>query len=240
MRQPCGRGNLYHPQAKRCFRIGSRGPCAKNLIFTFDFNTRPSIDGISYNGMCRCSRKNCEENELDNVIFCDRTKGLIRYKNGCHKMYTQGPCFRGSWLVPRREGKQEIFSDRNAERVGLCECIPGYTKSFRSIGDKNMTVCLSPTVLLADYMNKNYEISQSTNTKWWVSMMCSTNVMLIFKFVYNKCVYNYLFSFSQKKFLGNLWVRCDCKYVILKLHENQMNRIVIKQYQYLYAMDSNH
>lgn len=81
-------------------------------------------------------------------------------------MYTQGPCFRGSWLVPRREGKQEIFSDRNAERVGLCECIPGYTKSFRSIGDKNMTVCLSPTVLLADYMNKNYEISQSTNTKW--------------------------------------------------------------------------
>lgn len=164
--QPCTRGYLYHPQAKRCYRIGSRTPCIKHLIFTFDFNTRPSIDGISYNGMCRCPKKNCDENQLDNAIFCDKTKGLIKYKNGCHKMYTQGPCFRGSWLVPQREGKRELFSDVGLERVGLCECIPGYTKGFRSVGDKNMTVCLSPTVLVADYMNKNYELIQNASANW--------------------------------------------------------------------------
>lgn len=81
-------------------------------------------------------------------------------------MYTQGPCFRGSWLVPQRKGREELFSDGGSERVGLCECIPGYTKSFRNVGDRNVTLCLSPTVIVADYMNKNYEIAQFASTRW--------------------------------------------------------------------------
>lgn len=81
-------------------------------------------------------------------------------------MYTQGPCFRGSWLVPQREGKQDLYNDGSAERMGICECIPGYKRSFRSVGDKNVTVCLSPTVMVADYMNKNYELVQITGKNW--------------------------------------------------------------------------
>lgn len=81
-------------------------------------------------------------------------------------MYTQGPCYRGSWLVPQREGRQELFGDGTTESVGLCECIPGYAKSLRSVGGKNVTICLSPTVIVADYMNKKYEIAQVARIKW--------------------------------------------------------------------------
>ncbi|KAJ8963919.1 hypothetical protein NQ314_005247 [Rhamnusium bicolor] len=152
--QPCRRGHLYFPEEKHCYRIGSQGPCSKNHIVTFDFNTRPSVDGISYNGLCVCEKKDCNI-ETTSTIKCDRTKGMVRYNNECHKMYMQGPCPRGSWLVPMRQGKEELFTNGNGERFGVCECIPGYMRTVRTSEHTNITVCMSPTVILADFLNRN-------------------------------------------------------------------------------------
>ncbi|XP_023030159.2 uncharacterized protein [Leptinotarsa decemlineata] len=168
--QPCERGYLYFPADRSCHRIGHRGPCPRNRIITFDFNTRPSVDGISYNGICACEKRDCSNEQNTNQqtterVRCDRTKGLIRFGNECHKMYTQGPCFRGSWLVPQRDGRegrqeQELFSEGWKERVGLCECIPGYRRSIRMVGQKNVTLCMSPTVMLAEYLNGTYTVAR--------------------------------------------------------------------------------
>nr|XP_023030160.1 uncharacterized protein LOC111518060 isoform X2 [Leptinotarsa decemlineata] len=168
--QPCERGYLYFPADRSCHRIGHRGPCPRNRIITYDFNTRPSVDGISYNGICACEKRDCSNEQNTNQqtterVRCDRTKGLIRFGNECHKMYTQGPCFRGSWLVPKRDGRegrqeQELFSEGWKERVGLCECIPGYRRSIRMVGQKNVTLCMSPTVMLAEYLNGTYTVAR--------------------------------------------------------------------------------
>ncbi|KAJ8984611.1 hypothetical protein NQ317_006073 [Molorchus minor] len=153
--QPCQRGHLYFPAEDRCFRIGSRGPCPKDLVVSFDFNTRPSVDGVSYNGVCTCRNKDCDV-ESAVTVRCDRSKGLVRYSNECHKMYTQGPCPRGSWLVPGRQGKEELYTDSGGEeRQAACECIPGYLRTVRTSEDKSVTVCLSPTVALAEYSGRN-------------------------------------------------------------------------------------
>ncbi|CAH1174289.1 unnamed protein product [Phaedon cochleariae] len=153
--QPCERGHLYFPELKRCHRIGTRGPCPSHAVVTFDFDTRPSVDGISYNGQCACTDKACSHEAGDRPA-CDRAKGLVRFGEECHKMYTQGPCFRGSWLVAEREGKQlELYTEHKGERVGVCECIPGYKRSVRTIGRREVTLCLAPTVMLAEYLNGN-------------------------------------------------------------------------------------
>lgn len=151
IRQPCERGSLYFPDENRCHRIGSRGPCSANRVVAFDFETRPSVDGISYNGVCACANKDCEPARE----YCDRTKGLVRYKGECHKMYTQGPCARGSWLVPKRNGREEVFGEGRKERMGMCECIPGYARKVRTIGNETVTLCASPAVVLAEYLNGN-------------------------------------------------------------------------------------
>ncbi|CAH1275763.1 unnamed protein product [Diabrotica balteata] len=151
IRQPCERGSLYFPDENKCYRIGIRGPCPTNRVVAFDFDTRPSIDGISYNGVCVCAKKDCEPM----IELCDRTKGLIRYKGQCHKMYTQGPCSRGSWLVPKRNGRDEVLEAGSKERLGVCECIPGYARKVRTIGNETVSVCMSPAVVLAEYLNAN-------------------------------------------------------------------------------------
>lgn len=151
IRQPCERGSLYFPDQNRCYRIGSRGPCSINRVVAFDFDTRPSVDGISYNGVCACAKQDCEPVRE----ICDRSKGMIRFKGECHKMYTQGPCSRGSWLVPKRNGRDEVFGEVTKERLGICECIPGYARKVRAVGNETVTVCMSPTVVLAEYLNGN-------------------------------------------------------------------------------------
>lgn len=167
MLQPCERGHLYFPDQKQCYRIGSRGPCNENFIVTFDFKTRPSIDGISYNGLCTCETKDCGTPTVTSVK-CDRTKGLVNYNKECHKMYMQGPCPRGSWLVPRRQSREELFSDGNGELSGYCECIPGYKRTVRASERKNVTVCISPEAILANYLNKNFTSAQVVKIKWGI------------------------------------------------------------------------
>ncbi|CAH1187486.1 unnamed protein product, partial [Phyllotreta striolata] len=151
-RQPCARGSLYFPDENRCHRVGARGPCSPDRVVAFDFEARPSVDGLSYNGVCACALTDCE----GVGEYCDRLKGLVRYRGECHKMYTRGPCARGSWLVPKRNGRDELFVDGTRERVGTCECIPGYARKSPSDGDAaTVTSCLSPAVALAEYLNGN-------------------------------------------------------------------------------------
>lgn len=151
---PCFKGELYFPEQERCYRIGTRGPCKNGQVVTFDFKTRPSLDGISYNGVCSCEKESgiCESDE--NV--CDGNSGantgMVLYKNKCYKLYTKGPCVRGAWLAPKRQKKEQIWTE-DGPKEGVCECMPGYVKSVRRYNEKKITECVSPTVILADYLN---------------------------------------------------------------------------------------
>ncbi|CAH1126193.1 unnamed protein product [Ceutorhynchus assimilis] len=147
--QPCQRGELYYPSDGKCYRIGSGGPCDKGKIISFDFKTRPSVDGVSYNGVCACGKRNCE-----GEIECDKSKGLTRYGDKCFKLYSQGPCAKGAWLVPRREGR-ELLTE-NELNGAMCECISGNVRRVRMIGNVHLTECLPQTALLAEFLNNNF------------------------------------------------------------------------------------
>lgn len=98
------------------------------------------------NGQCKEER-----------IICDRFNNMILFKNKCYKLYTQGPCVRGAWIVPKRQKKEELWDSNNNERKqAYCDCMPGYTRRTTVGNRRNTTECLSPTVILADYLNKNF------------------------------------------------------------------------------------
>lgn len=158
IKNPCGKGRLYFPDEKTCYRIGSPGPCALNKVVVFDFTVRPSIDGISYNGVCGCSGiiktldQKCEPDEIiEEKNPCQSTPGMVEINGGCFKLYTRGPCAEGLWLEPIKILK------RNDKRGVHCACRPGYTK-YESAG--GMTGCYAPSVGIARYLNgKNFSIS---------------------------------------------------------------------------------
>ncbi|KAH1020672.1 hypothetical protein HUJ04_010288 [Dendroctonus ponderosae] len=148
--QPCVRGELFFPQHSKCYKIGSWGPCDVGKILSFDFETRPSIDGLSYNGVCICQHPNCEIREDD--IECDRSKGLLKHGNKCFKIYSQGPCAKGAWLAPQREGKEPGTDKKDA----ICECMPGTVERVEKKDNSVIIECLSQAPLIAELFNKNY------------------------------------------------------------------------------------
>ncbi|XP_030747278.1 uncharacterized protein LOC115875873 isoform X2 [Sitophilus oryzae] len=179
--QPCEKGELYYPDEDSCFKIGSRGPCPAGRIISFDFDTRPSIDGVSYNGVCMCETKNCIDENAVNIsddkeqeigkeeermtkksrnkdiseenVKCDSDRGQIRYKSGCFKIYSHDPCEEGAWLVPTKRKEDEDF-------VGICECTPGHVKKEKIVENRLESECLSQTSILADYLKMNFTVSQ--------------------------------------------------------------------------------
>lgn len=75
----------------------------------------------------------------------------------CHKLYTQGPCENGEWLVARRVPRSrdgEFWGELNLSR-GRCECRPGYQKTSELEIDNLVTKskCLPPAVGLAKFLN---------------------------------------------------------------------------------------
>lgn len=161
---PCNKGDLYFPDKGQCYRIGTKGSCKNGQLVTFDFQTRPSLDGISYNGVCSCEKEsgNCKDNNI-----CDNSNGsgMILYKNKCYKLYTKGPCVRGAWLAPKRQKKEQIWTEERTKN-GICECMPGYVKSVRRYNEKKITECISPTVILADYLNNRSVFSVIKENNW--------------------------------------------------------------------------
>lgn len=138
--QPCARGYLFVARDRACHRVGTRGPCPRGHVVNFDFRTRPSIDGVSYNGVCACAKEGCSAGADDTT--CD--KGWIRYRGRCRKLYARGPCRAGAWIAPRRA---------SLGRDGACECVPGYVEQVNA---QNEVECAPPTVILAEYLNKTY------------------------------------------------------------------------------------
>lgn len=121
---------------------------------TFDFNTRPSVDGISYNGLCHCKTLSATS---DTCVMDEEEKGceggsdVVRYGKRCFRLYSQGPCQDGAWIAVKRQTK----SGHSSVKEGVCECMPGY-KERRTSKDGESVECVSPAVILAEFLNKNY------------------------------------------------------------------------------------
>ncbi|GBP48279.1 hypothetical protein EVAR_42999_1 [Eumeta japonica] len=114
---PCARGRLYVPERRRCDRPGAPEPCPAGEVVAFDFEARPSLDGISHNGVCACGGGVCARKE---VAACTARRGAAVFDGACHFLNTQGPCQEGSWLVQdqgnvrcryRTEGKNHTLYD---------------------------------------------------------------------------------------------------------------------------------
>lgn len=162
---PCKRGRLYFPQEKTCYKIGTKGPCPNGQIVLYDYNVKPSIDGISYNGVCGCTSimrnaGKCADNDSDN---CESTPGMVMINRSCYKLYTQGPCMAGEWLVAQRMPKSGLWEGRELRPKARCECRPGYKRIVESSEilelENNSLIspngCQPPTVSLAIFLNEN-------------------------------------------------------------------------------------
>lgn len=156
IKNPCGKGRLYFPEEKTCYRVGTQGPCNWQQVVVFDFTTRPSIDGISYNGACGCKGiiKNLDQQCLVEETHhaastCESTSGMIQMNGQCYKLYSRGPCGPGQWLEPRK------ITTRIDRRGAHCQCRPNYTKYESNDG---VIGCYAPSVGIARYLNgKNYK-----------------------------------------------------------------------------------
>lgn len=150
IKNPCEKGRLYFPQEKTCYRIGSQGPCHHSQVVIFDFTSRPSINGISYNGVCGCTGilvnldQKCDENYPPKSA-CDGTPDMVEVNGECHKLYTRGPCGPNQWLVPRRQPE--------TPRTAKCECKPGFTPYSDNETALGVSGCHSQSVQIARYLN---------------------------------------------------------------------------------------
>jgi hypothetical protein len=140
----------------------------------FEDAVRPSVDGISYRGMCGCSRatdkstqSQChmtyDESEVSEME-CDSKGGMVKLNETCYLLYTKGPCSTDQWLVPVRQGKQLYEQGgRKKQLKAICECRPGYKLTKTTVGRDVKTgsaiyieQCQSPSVMLARFLNQNY------------------------------------------------------------------------------------
>lgn len=160
IKNPCRKGYLFYPEHTQCYRIGEQGPCDLNQVIVFDFTARPSIDGISHNGVCGCKGiiTNLDQKcSPDDIVSspCQSVPGMVEINRQCYKLYTRGPCGPGFWLEPRKIIK------RNDRRGAHCACRPNYTQYESEDG---IVGCYAPNVGIARYLNgKHYRISVSGN-----------------------------------------------------------------------------
>lgn len=175
---PCRKGRLYFPEESTCYKIGTRGPCPPGQIVLFENAVRPSIDGISYRGMCGCpgqtddsTQNHCHMTYVEREISekdCDSKAGMVKLNETCYLLYTKGPCAIGQWLVPVREGRQWYeHSVWKRQIKATCECRPGH-KPIKTAVRRDVKTgsaiyveeCQSPSVTLARFLNQNYYTQQ--------------------------------------------------------------------------------
>jgi hypothetical protein len=137
----------------------------------FENAVRPSVDGISYRGMCGCSgstdASKCHTTYDESDVSeqnCDSKAGMVNWNKTCYLLYTKGPCSTGQWLVPVREGRQWYEQNgRNKQLKAICECRPGY-KPIKTIARRDIKTgsdiyieqCQPQSVPLARFLNQNY------------------------------------------------------------------------------------
>lgn len=169
---PCAKGRLFFPGEQTCYRIGTQGPCSWQQVVVFDFTTRPSLDGISYNGVCGCvglinGLSNLDQQCMTTTVqsksstaaaaaadtaesatgyesACAATAGMVEVNGECYKLYSRGPCGPGQWLEPRK------LASRMDRRGVQCTCRPNYTKYESADG---LVGCYAPSVSIARYLN---------------------------------------------------------------------------------------
>jgi len=175
---PCRQGRLYFPEESTCYKIGTRGPCPPGQIVMFENAVRPSIDGVSYRGMCGCPGQTDDSNQNDcHMTYkesdiseedCDSKAGMVKWNETCYLLYTKGPCSIGQWLVPVREGREWYeHTVRKRQIKATCECRPGY-KPIKTTVRRDVKTgsaiyveeCQSPSVMLARFLNQNYYTQQ--------------------------------------------------------------------------------
>ncbi|XP_014218993.1 uncharacterized protein LOC106647209 isoform X2 [Copidosoma floridanum] len=175
---PCRRGRLYFPRERTCYKIGSRDPCSHGQIVLYDYSASPSVDGISYNGVCGCtsslkSSGRCRDNDGTDAVLvngtlsssssCEDKPGVVMMNNGtCYKLYTRGPCEEGEWLVARRTPRVAELAEGVGSDVlpkARCECRPGYTRTNELESNGLLTTvsgkCQAPIVGIAKFLNEN-------------------------------------------------------------------------------------
>ena len=168
---PCKRGRLYFPRERTCYKIGSRGPCPNGQVVLYDYSARPSIDGITYNGVCGCtsalkSSGKCREGSSAD-LKCEESPGMVLMDRICYKLYTQGPCSDGEWLVARRQPKGLNFWFDEVVTTNLpkakCECKPGYSR-INEVESNNLlssAKCQPPSVGIAKFLNEQFQKGNS-------------------------------------------------------------------------------
>ncbi|XP_015111656.1 uncharacterized protein LOC107037550 [Diachasma alloeum] len=170
---PCKRGRLYFPRERTCYKIGSNGPCPRGQVVLYDYSVRPSIDGISYNGICgnTTSQRPSERPQMDENS-CEKSPGMFLINKTCYKLYTQGPCGQGEWLVARRRPKIDDNTWKREDSINKvrCECRPGYTRTSEHPSDSyhppdietnvlsSLGECQPPAVRLAKFLNDKIKV----------------------------------------------------------------------------------
>lgn len=172
IKNPCAKGRLYFPEEKTCYRVGAQGPCNWQQVVVFDFTTRPSIDGISYNGVCGCMGiiqnldQQCSVDEqMARESACESTSGMVELNGQCYKLYSRGPCGPGQWLEPRK------LVSRIDRRGVHCQCRPGYTSYQSSDG---IMGCYAPSVGIARYLNGNTYKSYTFGFRRFITLLGET------------------------------------------------------------------
>ncbi|XP_075161371.1 uncharacterized protein LOC142234172 isoform X1 [Haematobia irritans] len=171
----CGKNRLYFPDQNQCYRIGSQGPCDIDQVVVFDFTAKPSIDGISYNGMCGCAGilknldQQCSTPSETMTNRCESTPGMVELEGNCYKLYSRGPCGPGQWLEPIKSPIADTA--RLIQIKAKCVCRPGYSPVEKWDNSSSSTIntlidrCNAPTVGLARYLTQ-HSLSQRQNSKF--------------------------------------------------------------------------
>ncbi|SPP76012.1 uncharacterized protein LOC117580489 isoform X3 [Drosophila guanche] len=166
----CGKSRLYFPAEDSCYRIGSQGPCSLYQVVIFDFTARPSLDGISFNGMCgcagvltnldqHCSGLGSDTDKEQNI--CESTPGMVESNGQCHKLYTRGPCGAGQWLQPLKTHSQTNTETLAYASRAKCVCRPGYTPT--EADQRGQSNCSARSVSLARYLTRERHNSKFLN-----------------------------------------------------------------------------
>lgn len=172
---PCAKGRLYFPAEATCYRIGTQGPCNWQQVVVFDFTTRPSLDGISYNGVCGCTGlitnlyEQCSTSTASssNALNDDAVDGERPASDGDGSGFAvsrcaasgigmvemNGECYKLYTRGPCAPGQwlEPLKLLSRMDRRGVqCACRPNYTKYESADG---LIGCYAPSVSIARYLN---------------------------------------------------------------------------------------
>nr|XP_014278166.1 uncharacterized protein LOC106682046 isoform X2 [Halyomorpha halys] len=176
---PCSTGKLFFPGGKGCHKVRTQGPCPAGQLVLYQDNIDPSMNGISYLGICGCqniendssfytnykndksaTKTDCsEEQNVDNeTMSSSNEKANIDDVCGSgygFVLWKDNSCWQLYSQGPCREGEWLVPDRGKGQRkgrgwlIGKCECRPGYSTTLI----KNDTSCIINTETLTKLFN---------------------------------------------------------------------------------------